>query len=117
MKIEVCLIEKEESGSNQVSTSFSHKCESYLQLLVALKENNEEAKRITLPNYRLKSENNFLKEKIKVLENDLQKSNVDFENLELIYQNSSCKFDSIFYKIFEYHQKKVLYLVKTVDTI
>jgi len=33
---------------------------------------------------RLKSENNWLEEKINVLENDLDKLNVDFENLELI---------------------------------
>jgi len=54
-----------------------------------------------------------LKEKIKVLENHLNNSNADFKNLELIYQNSSCKCD----KNCESLQKKVLYIVKTVDTI
>jgi len=65
----------------------------------------------------LKSENNWLKEKINVPENDVHKSNADFENLELVYQTSSCKFESIFCKYCESHQKKVLYLVKIVDTI
>ena len=38
IKIEVCLMEKEEYGSNQVSTSSSNKCESYFQLPYAFKE-------------------------------------------------------------------------------
>jgi len=116
-KMEICLMAKEESGSNQVSTSSSNKCENYFQLLDAFQETHEEAKRLTLSNNRLKSENNRLKEKIKFLENDLNNSNADFKNLELIYQNSSCKCDSSFYKNCESSQKKVLYLVKNVDTI
>ena len=91
-------MEKEESGTNQVSTSSSNKCESYFQLLDAFEETHDKAKRLILSDNRLKSENNWLKEKIKVLENDLPKSNADFENLELIYQNSSCRFQSIFLK-------------------
>ena len=86
-------MEKEESGSNHVSTSSSNKCESYFQLLDAFQKTHDEAKRVTLSNNRLKSESNWLKEKIKDLENDLHKSNAKFENLELIYQNSSCKFE------------------------
>jgi len=88
-------------------------CESYFQLLDAFQETHEDAKRLTLSNNRLKR----LKERIKVLENDLNNSNVDFENLELIYQNSFCKCDSSFCKNCESLQKKVLYLVKIVDTI
>jgi len=65
----------------------------------------------------LKSENNWLKERIKVLEKDLNNSNANFENLEMIYQNSSCKCDSSICKNCESLLKKVLYLVKTVDTI
>ena len=114
-------MEKEESVSNQVSTSSSNKCESYFPLLDAFLETHEEAKRLALSNNRLKTEKNWLKEKIKVLENDLHKSNADFENLELIYQNSSCRFDFIFCKNCESHKKKVLAsqdcFWKTVDTI
>jgi len=116
-KIEVCLMTKEESGSNQVSTSSFNKYESYFQLLDAFQETCEEDKRLTLSNNRLKSENNWLKKRIKVLENYLNNSNADFENLELIYQNSSSKCESSFCKNCESLQKKVLYLVKTVDTI
>jgi len=65
----------------------------------------------------LKCENKKLKKIITVLENDLNQSNADFKNLELIYQNSSCKCDSSFCKKCESLQKEVLYLVKTVDTI
>ena len=66
-------MEKEESGTNQVSTSSSNKCESYFQLLDAFEETHDKAKRLILSDNRLKSENNWLKEKIKVLENDLHK--------------------------------------------
>jgi len=65
----------------------------------------------------LKSENNKLKKRITVLENDLNQSNADLKNLELIYKNSSCKCDSSFCKNCESLQKKVLYLVKIVDII
>jgi len=85
----VCLMTKEESRSNQVSPSSSNNCENYFQLLNAFQETHEEAKRLALLNNRLKSENNKLKEKITVLENDLGNTNTNFENLELIYKNSS----------------------------
>jgi len=117
IKMEVCLMAKEEFGSNQVSTSSSNNCENYFQLLNAFQETHGEAKRLALLNNRLKSENNRLKGKITVLENDLNNSNADFKNLELIYENSSCKCDSSFCKNCKSLQKKVLYLVKMVDTI
>jgi len=55
-KMEVCLMAREESGSNHVSTSSSNKCESYFQHLKAFQQTREEAKRLTLSNNRLKSE-------------------------------------------------------------
>jgi len=55
-KIEVCRMEKEESRSNQASTSSSNKCQSYFQLLNAFQETHEESKRLNLSNNRLKSE-------------------------------------------------------------
>ena len=116
-KMEVCLMATKESGSNQLSTYSSNNCEKYFQLLNVFQETHLEAKRLTLSNYRLKSEKNWLKEKFKVLEKDLNNSNADFENLEMIYQNFSCKCDSSICKNCESFQKKVLYLVKTVDTI
>jgi len=62
-KREVCLMAKEESGSNQVSTASSNNCENYFQLFNAFQETHEKAKRLALLNNRLKSENNKLKEK------------------------------------------------------
>jgi len=47
----------------------------------------------------------------------LHKLYSDFENFELIYQNSSCRFDSIFCKNFESIQKKVLSLAKFIEII
>ena len=92
-KLEVCLMTKGEKESSQVSTTSSNKCESYFQLLDAFQKIHEEAKRLTFSNNRLKCENKKLKMKILVLENDLSNTNVDFENLELIYKNS-CNCDS-----------------------
>jgi len=114
---EVCLMTKEESGSNQVSASSSNNCENYFQLLNVFQETHEEAKRLALLNNRLKSENNKLKEKITVLENNLSNTNVDFNNLELIYKNSSCNCDSSCCKNCKTLQEKVLNLVKTIDII
>ena len=51
------------------------------------------------------------------MEEDFNNSKTDFENLEMIYQNSSCKCESSSCKNYESLQKKVLYLVKTVDKI
>jgi len=116
-KKEVCLMTKEEFGSNQVSASSSNNCENYSQLLNAFQETHEKAKRLALLNNRLKSENNKLKEKITALENDLSNTNVDFKNLELIYKNSSCNCDSCCCKNCKPLQEKVLYPVKTIDII
>ena len=97
-KLEVFLMTKGESESSQVSTTSSNKCESYFQLLDAFQEIHEEAKRLTFSNNRLKCENNKLKMRITILEKDLNQSKADLENSELIYEKSSCKCDSSFYK-------------------
>jgi len=67
-KINTCLMAKEDSASNSVSTSSSTKCDSYYQLLEAFKETHEEAHRLTLSNNHLKSKNNWLKNRVKFLE-------------------------------------------------
>ena len=51
------------------------------------------------------------------MEEDLNNSKSDFENLEMIYQNSSCKCESSSCKNYESLQNKLLNLVKTVDKI
>jgi len=68
-------------------------------------------------NNRLKGLNNWLENRVKSLEEELEKSKVDFENLDLIYKNSSCMCDSSFCENCESLEKKVHYLVKTVDRL
>ena len=58
-----------------------------------------------------------MESRVKILEEELKNSKTDFENLEMIYQNSSCKCDSTSCKNCESLQKKNLYLVKTVDKL
>ena len=105
-------------GQNSVSTSSSAKCDNYYQLLEAFKETHEEVHRLTLSNNRLKSKNNWLKNRVKVFEEDLNNSKTIFSDLEMIYQNSSSKCKSGSCKNCESLQKKFFfYLVKTVDRI
>jgi len=115
--MDVCLMEREEFASNNVSISSSTKCDSYYELLEAFKETHEDANKLTLSNNWLKSKNNWLKSRIKVLEEELNNSKTDFKNLEMIYQSSSCKCESSSCKNRESLQKKVLYLVKITDKI
>jgi len=64
----------------------------------------------------LKDLNNSLENRVKILEEELNNSKTDFENLEMIYQNSSCKcVNSSFCENCESLQKKVHYLLKTMD--
>jgi len=72
---------------------------------------------LALLNNQLKGLNNWLKNRVKTLEEELANSKNDFENLELIYKNSSCKCNSSFYENCESLEKKVHYLVKTVDKL
>jgi len=47
----------------------------------------------------------------------LENSKTDFENLDMLYKNSSCKCDSLVCENYESLEKKVHYLVKTVDKL
>jgi len=47
----------------------------------------------------------------------LENSKTDFENLEMLYKNSSCKCDSLVCENCESLEKKVNYLVKTMDKL
>ena len=59
---------------------------------------------------------NSLENRVKILEEELNNFKIDFENLEMIYQNSSCKcVDSSSCENCESLQKKVHYLLKTMD--
>jgi len=61
--------------------------------------------------------NNWLENKVKSLEEELENSKTDFENLEILYKNSSYKCDTLICENCENLEKKVHYLVKTVDKL
>ena len=91
--------------------------ENYSQLLLAFKETHEEANRLALLSNRLKGMNNWLENRVKALNEELENSKIDFENLEMLYKNSSCKCDFLVCENCESLKKKVHYLVKTVDKL
>jgi len=113
------MAKKEDDSSNEssVSSSASLNAENYSQLLQAFKEIHEEAKRLALLNNQLKGMNNWLENKVKALEEELENLKTDFANLEILYKKSSCKCDSLVCENCESLEKKVNYLVKTVDKI
>jgi len=61
--------------------------------------------------------NNWLENRVKALEEELENSKIDFENLEMLYKNSSCKCDSLVCQNCESLKKKVHYLVKIVHKL
>jgi len=65
----------------------------------------------------LKGTNNLLENRVKSLEEELENSKTDFESLEILYKNSSCKCDSPTCENCEILEKKVHYLVRTVDKL
>ena len=61
--------------------------------------------------------NNWLENRVKTLEEELENSKTDFENLEIVYKNSSCKCNTLICENCENLEKKVHYLVKIVDKL
>jgi len=106
---------KEEDDESSVSSCTSLNAENYSQLLQAFNEIHKEANRLALLNKWLKGLNNSLENRVKILEEEFNHSKTDFENLEMIYKNSSCKCDSNFCENCESLEKKVHYLLKTMD--
>jgi len=115
--LNLCFMAKEEDDVSSVSSSNSSNAENYSQLLQAFQETHEEANRLALLNNRLKGMNNWLENRVKTLEEELEKSKIDFENLEILYKNSSSKCDTLICENCENLEKKVHYLVKTVDKL
>jgi len=66
---------------------------------------------------RLKGLNNWLENKVKDLEEEMCKTNEDLENLDLIYKNSSCSCEKISCENCELLEKKICYLLKTLDKL
>ena len=106
-----------DDDSNSVSSCASVNAENYSQLLQAFKETHEEANRLALSNNRLKGLNNWLENRVKTLEEELEKSKIDFENLEMHCKNSSHLCDSKICKNCKTLESKVHYLVRTVDKL
>jgi len=77
------LKDDDSSSSRSVSSCASLNAENYSQLLQAFKETHEEANRWALSINRLKGLNNWLENRVKTLEEELEKSKTDFENLEM----------------------------------
>jgi len=70
-----------------------------------------------LSNNRLKEINSWLEKRVKSLEDEIEKSKNDFKNLETNFKNSSCKCDTFICENCENLEKKVHYLVDTVDNL
>ena len=85
----------ESCSSSDVSSCASLNAKNYSKLLEAFQETHEEANRLVLSNNRLKGLNNWLEKRVKALEEELEKSKIDFENLENHCKNSSCKCDTL----------------------
>jgi len=116
-KAKICLMaegDDDSSSSSSVSSCASLSAENYSQLLQAFKETHEEANRLALSNNRLNGLNNWLQKRVKTLEEELEKSKNDFENLEKHYKNSSHVCDSL---VCENLENKVHYLVRIVDKL
>ena len=105
------------SSSSSVSSNASLNAENYNQLLQAFKETHEEANQLAISNNRLKGLNNWLEKRVKALEEELEKSKSDFENLETHCKKSSCKCDTLICENCENLEKKVHYLVSNVDKL
>ena len=65
----------------------------------------------------MKGLNNWLENRVKALEEELENSKNDFENFEMLYKNSSCKCDSLVCENCESLEKKAHYLMKIVDKL
>jgi len=72
---------------------------------------------LVLLNNRLKEKNSWLENRVKTLEEELENSKTDFENLEIIYENSSSKCDTLVCENCKNLENKVHYLVKIVDKL
>jgi len=105
------------SVSSSMSSSSSIKGNKYYQLVEAFNETLEEANRLALSLNQLKGLNNWLENRVKSLEEDLGKTKEDFENLDLVYKNSSCSCESKVCENCENLERKIHYLLKTLDKL
>jgi len=107
----------ESRSSSEVSSCASLNEENYSELLETFQETHDEANRLAHSNNQLKDLNSWLEERVKGLEEELEKSKRDFKNLETHCKNSSCKCDTLICENCENLERKVHYLVSTVDKL
>jgi len=91
-KANICLIaegDDESCSSSDVSSCAFLNVENYSKLLEVFQETHEEANRLVLSNNRLKGLNSWLEKRVEALEEELEKSKSDFENLKTHCKNSS----------------------------
>ena len=91
--------------------------QNYSELLEAFQETHDEANRLVLSNNRLKELNSWLEKRVKAFEDEIEKSKNDFKSLETHLKNSSCKCDTPICENCENLEKKMHYLVNTVDKL
>ena len=65
----------------------------------------------------MKGLNNWLENRVKSLEEELSKTKEYFENLDLIYKNSSCICEKKFCENCELLENKIYNLLKTLDKL
>ncbi|XP_068462963.1 uncharacterized protein [Phaseolus vulgaris] len=110
----LCLLASVTSSVDSTSTS---KGTTYDQLLNAFYETHDEANQLVLSLNRLKGLNNWLENKVKDMEEELCKTNEDLEHLDLIYKNSSYSCEKISCENCELLEKKICYLLKTLEKL
>jgi len=78
----LCMMAGRDFKVSSTESSASFNSTNYSTLLHAFQETHEEANKLAHSNSRLKGMNNWLKNRVKQLEDELLKAKDDFENLE-----------------------------------
>jgi len=114
VEVNLCFLA---SITSSMSSTSSSKGTTYYQLLDAFNETHDEANRLALSLNWLKGLNNWLENRVKSLEEELSKTKEDFENLELVYKSSSSSCKTKVCENCELLEKKIHYLLKTLDKL
>jgi len=102
----------ESCSSSNVSSCASLSAENYSKLLQAFQETHEEANRLVLSNNQLKGLNNWLEKRVKTLEEELEKSKIDFEKLEKHCKTFLMCVTLLFMKIVKILKRKFIILLE-----
>lgn len=86
----ICIIGDLESFGNNVSDFYFVLKSNYDQQLDAFNELHEESKKLIYYNNRIKGENKWLDNRLKLLKEENENLKIDLDTLEMDYNNSSC---------------------------